>query len=133
MDSRNSATWSTRRWPSLRNVALSISSGASRRGSLSMTHSLFVILALPGNPFQEVRLPRASAVYDTEDPIKGLPSPQRLVIFWRQVLQRLIGGNLRFVTRDRPPHRGPMASCIDHAGDLPVGPRHRLPLHTIDR
>src|SRR5262249_55515429 len=107
MDSRNSATWSTRRWPSLRNVALSISSGASRRGSLSKTNSFFVILALPANSLQQVRLQHASAVYDTEYSIKRLPSPESLVIFWRQVLQRLIGGNLRFVTGDCPPHRGP--------------------------
>src|SRR5215471_19104461 len=133
MRSRNSATWSTRRWPSLRNVALSISSGASRRSWLSISGSLFDILALPANSFQEVRFSRASTVYDTEGPIKGLPSPQCLVIFRRQALQRLIGGNLRLVTGNCLPHRGPYVPCIDHARDLPVGPRHRLPLHTVDR
>src|SRR5262245_34859989 len=133
MESRNSATWSTRRWPSLRNVALSISSGACRGSSLSMSRSLFDILALPANSFQEVRFQRASTIYRPEGPIKGLPSPQRLVILWRQVLQRLIGGNLRFVTGDCFPHRGPYVPCIDHGRDLPVGPRHRLPLHTVDR
>src|SRR5262245_49232272 len=123
IDSRNAATWSTRRCPSLRNMALSISSGACRRGSLSMTDSLFDDTALRTDSFQQIRLPVASPVYGTENPIKGLLSPQRFVIFRRQGLQRLIGYNLRLVARNCSPHCRPELPRIDHAGDLPVRPR----------
>ena len=54
-----------------------------------------------------VRFPGAAAVHRAEDAVERLPSPQRFAMLGRQILQPLVGGHLRLVARDGPPHRRP--------------------------